>query len=96
MTINRSIDIEEEVRTALLPYQTAYCRPLPAEYNLPNILITLCIKDRYLPGHHFGAFGYENKKVTDIAFELEMTVDGVYKAVKAAQAHAYEIVRRGQ
>lgn len=40
MTINRSIDIEEEVRTALLPYQTAYCRPLPAEYNLPNILIT--------------------------------------------------------
>lgn len=40
MTINRSIDIEEEVRTALLPYQTAYCRPLPAEYSLPNILIT--------------------------------------------------------
>lgn len=40
MTINRSIDIEEEVRAALLPYQTAYCRPLPAEYNLPNILIT--------------------------------------------------------
>ena len=40
MTINRSIDIEEEVKTALLPYQTAYCRPLPAEYNLPNILIT--------------------------------------------------------
>ena len=40
MTINKSIDIEEEVRTALLPYQTAYCRPLPAEYSLPNILIT--------------------------------------------------------
>jgi hypothetical protein len=40
MTINKSIDIEEEVRTALLPYQTAYCRPLPAEYDLPNILIT--------------------------------------------------------
>lgn len=40
MIINRSIDIEEEVRTALLPYQTAYCRPLPAEYSLPNILIT--------------------------------------------------------
>ena len=40
MTINRSIDIEEEVRTALLPYQTAYCRPLPAEYSLPNILVT--------------------------------------------------------
>ena len=40
MIIHKSIDIEEEVRTALLPYQTAYCRPLPAEYSLPNILIT--------------------------------------------------------
>lgn len=40
MTIYESIDIEEEVRTALSPYQTAYCRPLPAEYELPHILIT--------------------------------------------------------
>lgn len=40
MIINKSVDIEEEVRTALSPYQTAYCRPLPAEYSLPNILIT--------------------------------------------------------
>ena len=40
MTINKSIDIEEEIRTALSPYQTAYCRPLPEDYSLPNILIT--------------------------------------------------------
>lgn len=40
MIIHKSIDIEEEVRTALSPYQTAYCRPLPADYSLPNILIT--------------------------------------------------------
>lgn len=40
MKINKSIDIEDEVRTALAPYLTAYCRPLPAEYDLPNILIT--------------------------------------------------------
>lgn len=40
MIINKSIDIEEEIRTALDPYLTAYCRPLPAEYELPNILIT--------------------------------------------------------
>ena len=63
---------------------------------LPNILNKLSSKDRYLLGHYFGVFGYEKQKVADIAFELEMTVDGVYKAVKAAQAHAYEIVRRGQ
>ena len=40
MIINKSIDIEEEIRSALSEYQTAYCRPLPAEYVLPNILIT--------------------------------------------------------
>lgn len=40
MIIHKSIDIEEEVRTALEPHQKAYCRPLPADYSLPNILIT--------------------------------------------------------
>lgn len=40
MIINKSIDIEDEVRTALSPYQTVYCRPLPAEYSLPHILVT--------------------------------------------------------
>lgn len=40
MRIYKSIDIEEEIRTALSPYLTAYCRPLPADYSLPNILIT--------------------------------------------------------
>lgn len=40
MIINKSIDIEEEIRTALALYLTAYCRPLPKDYALPNILIT--------------------------------------------------------
>ena len=40
MKINKSIDIENEIRTALAPHLTVYCRPLPAEYDLPNILIT--------------------------------------------------------
>ena len=40
MIISKSIDIEEEIRSALSEYQTAYCRPLPAEYTLPHILIT--------------------------------------------------------
>ena len=40
MIMYKSIDIEEEVRTALSPHQTAYCRPLPADYSLPNILVT--------------------------------------------------------
>lgn len=40
MIIHKSIDIENEIRNALEDYLTAYCRPLPAEYSLPNILIT--------------------------------------------------------
>lgn len=40
MIINKSVDIEEEIRTALAPYLTAHCRPLPKHYALPNILIT--------------------------------------------------------
>lgn len=40
MIIHKSIDIEDEIRTALSPYLTAYCRPLPEEYALPHILIT--------------------------------------------------------
>ena len=40
MIIKKSIDVEREVRLALDDYLTAYCRPLPAEYLLPHILIT--------------------------------------------------------
>lgn len=40
MRIYKSIDIENEVRTALSQYLTVYCRPLPAVYDLPHILIT--------------------------------------------------------
>lgn len=40
MRIYKSIDIENEVREALSEYLTAYCRPLPEQYELPNILVT--------------------------------------------------------
>lgn len=35
LQINRSIDIENEVRTALAGKFTIYCRPLPAKLTLP-------------------------------------------------------------
>lgn len=38
--ILRSIDIEETVRSALSAYMTVYCRPLPAGFAIPSILIT--------------------------------------------------------
>ena len=40
MIINKPIDIEEEIRLALKDYFTAYVRPLPKSYTLPNVLIT--------------------------------------------------------
>lgn len=40
MIIYKSVDIEDEIRNALESYLTAYCRPLPADYSLPHILIT--------------------------------------------------------
>ena len=40
ITIKRSIDVEDAVRTTLNGYLNVYCRPLPASYSLPNILVT--------------------------------------------------------
>ena len=38
--IERSMDIEDAVRLALAEHMTVYCRPLPASYSLPNILVS--------------------------------------------------------
>lgn len=40
MEIQRSIDIEDVVREVLSEHLTAYCRPLPKDYALPNILVS--------------------------------------------------------
>ena len=40
MNILKPVDIENEIRLALSDYFTAYVRPLPASYTLPNVLIT--------------------------------------------------------
>ena len=39
MIINRSIDVEDEVRQALSGYVRAYCRPLPKDFTVPSILV---------------------------------------------------------
>ena len=41
MIIERTIDIENEVRMALNPYFKIYCRPLPKNFKLPSLLVTL-------------------------------------------------------
>ena len=40
MVIERSIDIEDEIRIILSSYIPAYCRPLPKSFALPSILIS--------------------------------------------------------
>lgn len=40
MTISRSIDIEDAVREILSGYMRAYCAPLPADFQVPCILVT--------------------------------------------------------
>lgn len=40
MNILVSNDIEYEVQKALKNYFTIYCRPLPENYTLPNLLVT--------------------------------------------------------
>lgn len=40
MEIKRSIDIEDVIRTALLDYMTAYCKPLPDDLTAPSIEVT--------------------------------------------------------
>lgn len=39
MNINKSVDIENEIRLALTDYFEVYCRPLPDKYGLPNVLV---------------------------------------------------------
>ena len=40
MKIDRSIDVEEEIRVALNDYIKTYVRPLPANFELPSIMVT--------------------------------------------------------
>lgn len=40
MIIKLQIDIEDEIRKALSPYLTTYCRPLPKNFALPCILVS--------------------------------------------------------
>ena len=41
MVINKSIDIEDEIRKAIGDYVTTYVRPLPANFTTPSILIEM-------------------------------------------------------
>ena len=39
ITITRSIDVEDAIRTALKDHITTYCRPLPEKFTVPCLLV---------------------------------------------------------
>lgn len=41
MIVQRSIDVENEVRLVLDEYFTIYCRPLPKDFSTPSLLVSL-------------------------------------------------------
>lgn len=88
MIINKSIDIENEVRLALTDYLTAYCRPLPAEYALPNILITQVGGTDASKIDTFGVV-LDSRAMTEAeALDYLNTAVGILKAVAKAQTTA--------
>ena len=51
---------------------------------LPEVFNGLKVKDRYILGHYYGLYDYGKKPPEKLGLELELTVDGVYKARDAA------------
>ena len=41
MVIERTYDVENVVREALKPYFEIYCRPLPENFKVPSLLVTI-------------------------------------------------------
>lgn len=85
MKIKRSVDIEDEVRIALSDHFTAYCRPLPADYMLPNILVTQVGGSDRSDIDTFEVVLDARAETEQAASETLRTAIGVLKAAAAAQ-----------
>ena len=88
MKIKRSVDIEDEVRIALSDHFTAYCRPLPADYILPNILVTQVGGSDRSDIDTFEVVLDARAETEQAASETLRTAIGVLKAAAAAQTTA--------
>ena len=85
MKIKRSVDIEDEVRIALSDHFTAYCRPFPADYMLPNILVTQVGGSDRSDIDTFEVVLDARAETEQAASETLRTAIGVLKAAAAAQ-----------
>ena len=88
MKIKRSVDIEDETRIALQDYLTVYCRPLPADYMLPNVLVTQVGGSDLNAIDTFDVVLDARAETEQEASETLRTAIGVLKAVAAAQTTA--------
>ena len=59
--------------------------------KLPDLFDQLRKRDRFILGHFYGIYGYEKMTKAELAFRLELTIDGVYKARDAAIGRAKEV-----
>lgn len=92
MRIKRSIDVEDEIRIGLSDYLTAYCRPLPAEYDLPNVLVTQVGGADENEIDTFDVVLDARAETEAEASETLRTAIGVLKAVAANQTTALRYV----
>ena len=92
MKYQKSIDVEDEIRAALTGYLAAYCRPLPEDYELPNILITqVCGTD----SNEIDTFGVvlDSRAATEAeALDTLNQAVGLLKAVAKQQTTALRYV----
>lgn len=60
---------------------------------LPDLFDQLKMKDKHILGHFYGVYDYEKKSPDRLALELELTIEGVYKARDAAIHHLQDLYR---
>lgn len=92
MRIKRSVDVEDEIRIGLSDYLTAYCRPLPVEYDLPNVLVTQVGGADKNDIDTFDVVLEARAETEAEASETLRTAIGILKAVAANQTTALRYV----
>ena len=92
MIINKSIDIEEEIRTALAPYLTAYCRPLPKDFTVPSILVQQVGGTDENTIDSFEVVLDARAELEADASDLIRSAIGILKAIAAGQSTALRYV----
>ena len=84
MKIEKSIDIEDEVRKALSSYFTIYCLPLPKNFKTPSLLVKIVSGS----GHKIDAYDVvldARAKTPADAMDLLLEATATLKAVAHSQ-----------